>query len=77
MNTETAEKARDIIGGSGGRLIVRVKGPNDTKLEFWHVGTEVLILQIFADGGVSHFVQGKGNTWKEMEQQVKEIARVK
>lgn len=69
---KTREKVVDIMVKVGGfsKLYIPFDGFD---LEFWQVGTHVVIVQYWHEGGCTHYVESQGITWSAMESDLKHL----
>jgi hypothetical protein len=71
---ETRKKIAGIMDELGANCLNVISDPDKRfDLEFWRVGDEIVIVQIWEEGGCNHFIQGAGNTWDAMETQLYQI----
>lgn len=76
MTDYTRNKVAEIMYDKlNARLAATCPGPNESSLQFWQVGSEIVIVQMFKDVGCAHYVQGDGITWQAMEDQLQQIRK--
>ena len=55
-----------------GHCLAEVKGPNESKLEFWSVSGQLVVVQIYKDAGWEYYLQGKEGKVGNIANSVKE-----
>jgi hypothetical protein len=72
---QTLVRVHVIMRDRGGRLL-RVMEPNDASdlcIEFWGIGQKVVVIHFCIGGGFSHYIEGSGSLWVDLEQDMDKL----
>lgn len=75
MSKASTHKRVASVMPEGSTVVAEIAGPNQSELEFWNVGGQIVIVQYWPEGGCSHFVPGQGNSWVMFEIQMREFVQ--
>lgn len=82
------QEARDFVSESrkavydifltklNGNRIAEVPGPNQSRLEWWQVRGNLVVVQLWKDGGWEYYLQGGSGRVAEIAQDVQDYFRV-